>query len=93
MTFPLGLLYGIMVCEDFLRTTSTQHKRCTVEFTFVQVLNSMIDKLESVRQDAERCDAGQTGNPGTRLRKVLGEVKDQSHQMRKDVLAARKGGE
>lgn len=63
-----------------------------MEFTFVQVLNSMIDKLEAARTDAERCDAGQTGNPGTRLRQACSEVKDQAHQMRKDVLTARKGG-
>ena len=63
-----------------------------MQFTFTQRLNAMIDKLDGIRQDAERCDAGQTCNPGTRVRSVMSEIKDMAHQMRKDVISARNGG-
>lgn len=66
-------------------------KEVQVEFTFVQVVDSMIAKLTEARADAEKCDNGQAGTPGTRLRGVLSEVRDQCSQMRKDVLATRKG--
>lgn len=59
--------------------------------TLTNVLDSMITKLTEARPDAERCDNGQAGNPGTRLRNVLLEVGEQCSLMRKDVLAVRKG--
>lgn len=59
--------------------------------TLTNVLDSMIAKLTEARADAERCDSGQAGNPGTRLRNVLLEVGEQCSLMRKDVLSVRKG--
>jgi len=61
------------------------------EFTFVEVIDSMIAKLEAVKADASKCDGGQAGNPGTRVRKAMAEVRETAGQVRKDVLAARKG--
>lgn len=61
------------------------------EFTFVEIIDSMIAKLTEAKADAAKCDGGQAGNPGTRVRKVMAEVRETAGQVRKDILAARKG--
>jgi hypothetical protein len=59
--------------------------------TFASIVDSMIAKLSEARADAERCDHGQAGAPGTRLRAVLTDVREQCSLMRKDILTVRKG--
>ena len=61
------------------------------EFTFVEVIESMIAKLQEAKADAAKCDGGQAGNPGTRVRKAMSDVRETAGQVRKDILAARKG--
>ena len=61
------------------------------EFTFDEIIDSMIAKLQDVKADAVKCDGGQAGNPGTRVRKAMAEVRETAGQVRKDILAARKG--
>jgi len=61
------------------------------EFTFVEIIDSMIAKLQEAKADAAKCDDGQAGNPGTRVRKAMANVRETAGQVRKDILAARKG--
>jgi hypothetical protein len=52
-------------------------------------LNALIKKLEDARDDAQKCDKGRAGAPGTRLRKVASEVRDGLSDLRKTIIDAR----
>jgi len=53
-------------------------------------LDSIIAVLSEAREDAEKCDKGKTGSPGTRLRKASQEAKKSLDELRKEVIACRK---
>jgi len=52
-------------------------------------LRSIIAKLEEACEDASKVDKGKSGQPGTRIRKIAQEIKDELTEVRKEVLAAR----
>lgn len=52
-------------------------------------LEILIKKLEDAREDAEKCDKGRAGAPGTRVRKIASEVREGLGDLRKAVLDAR----
>ena len=54
-------------------------------------LNEIIHHLKAAIEDAEKVDKGQTGSPGTRLRKAATHAGKSLSELRKDVLEARKG--
>lgn len=53
-------------------------------------LDAMIATLEAARADAQKCDKGRAGAPGTRVRKAAAEAREGLGELRKLVLAARK---
>ena len=53
-------------------------------------INDIIAKLEGAREDAQKCDKGKAGAPGTRVRTIAQEVKDDLQELRKAVLDVRK---
>lgn len=53
-------------------------------------LGALIQVLEEAKADAEKCDNGKTGAPGTRLRKSAQTAKVALDEIRKEVLALRK---
>ena len=55
-------------------------------------LDGLITLLSEAKEDAEKCDKGKTGSPGTRLRKVAQEVKRGLDDIRRGVIDARKDG-
>lgn len=52
-------------------------------------IDRIIEDLEKARPDAEKCDAGKAGAPGTRLRKACSLAREDLLAIRKDVLTAR----
>jgi len=50
--------------------------------------DELVELLESAREDVGKAETGNK-SAGTRVRKVLGEVKKKAHAMRKAVLEAR----
>jgi hypothetical protein len=58
--------------------------------TVVETLDSLINKLNALREDAAKVDAGKSGAPGTRVRKAAGEIQNDLQDMRKQILEARK---
>lgn len=52
-------------------------------------LRAIISKLEDACEDAAKVDKGKAGQPGTRVRKVAQEVKDDLTELRKLVLEVR----
>ena len=56
----------------------------------VDKIDSVVEMLQAAREDAEKCDKGKTGSPGTRLRKSAQEAKKVLDELRKDVISARK---
>jgi len=52
-------------------------------------LNAIIKKLEAAREEATKVDKGKAGAPGTRIRKVAQEVKDDLNELRKAILEIR----
>jgi hypothetical protein len=53
-------------------------------------LNAIIAKLEGAREDAQKCDKGKAGAPGTRLRACAEEAKKDLQGLKKAVLEVRK---
>jgi hypothetical protein len=58
--------------------------------TVVETLDSLINKLNALREDAAKVDAGKSGAPGTRVRKAAGEIQNDLQDLRKHILEARK---
>jgi hypothetical protein len=58
--------------------------------TVVETLDSLINKLNALREDAAKVDAGKSGAPGTRVRKAAGEIQNDLAALRKQILEARK---
>jgi hypothetical protein len=52
-------------------------------------IDRIIQDLQEARTDAEKCDGGKPGAPGTRLRKAASQATKDLAELRKDVLAAR----
>jgi hypothetical protein len=52
-------------------------------------IDRIINELQAARADAEKCDGGKAGAPGTRLRKAASQASKDLAELRKDVLAAR----
>jgi len=52
-------------------------------------IRTLIKKLEDSIPDAQTCDKGRAGAPGTRLRKVASEVQKELGSVRKAVIEAR----
>jgi len=52
-------------------------------------IDRIIANLQDARTDAEKCDGGTPGAPGTRLRKAASLAAKDLAELRKDVLAAR----
>lgn len=52
-------------------------------------IDRIIADLQTARADAEKCDGGKAGAPGTRLRKAASQASKDLAELRKDVLAAR----
>lgn len=52
-------------------------------------IDAIIADLQAARVDAEKCDTGTPGSPGTRLRKAASQATKDLAGLRKDVLAAR----
>jgi hypothetical protein len=52
-------------------------------------LQEIIKTLQEAVEDAEKCDKGQAGAPGTRLRKTAQGAKKKLDSLRKGVLDAR----
>ena len=52
-------------------------------------LEAIIASLQEAKSDAEKCDKGQAGAPGTRVRKAAMEATKSLGELRKAVLAAR----
>lgn len=63
-----------------------------MESTVAQI-DALILTLQEAREDAAKVDAGKTGSPGTRVRKVAQEAKKSLDELRKSVVALRKGDE
>lgn len=61
--------------------------------TIRERIYAIIAKLQAVLPDADKVDAGKTGAPGTRVRKVAQEAKRDLDAMRRDVVAARGAGD
>ena len=53
-------------------------------------LDAVIANLQEARADAEKCDKGKTGAPGTRVRKITGKGAFDLKEIRKAVIEARK---
>ena len=58
--------------------------------SLTEKIDSIIALLTEAREDAEKCDKGKTGSPGTRLRKSAQEAKKSLDELRKEVIACRK---
>jgi len=52
-------------------------------------IDRIIADLQDARADAEKCDEGKPGAPGTRLRKAASQAAKDLAGIRKGVLAAR----
>ncbi len=52
-------------------------------------IDRIIADLEAAKADAEKCDSGKAGAPGTRLRKAASQASKDLAELRKDVLVAR----
>jgi len=52
-------------------------------------IDQIISKLTDARADADKIDAGKSGAPGTRVRKVAQEVKAELDALRRDIVNAR----
>lgn len=52
-------------------------------------LKGIIKKLEAHLEDAQKCDKGRAGAPGTRIRKTAQEVKAELTELRKLVIESR----
>jgi hypothetical protein len=52
-------------------------------------LDAIIAELTAAKADAAKCDKGQAGTPGTRVRKVASEVSKSLKDLRAAVIAAR----
>ena len=52
-------------------------------------IDRIVQDLQAARADAEKCDDGKPGAPGTRLRKAASQAAKDLAELRKDVLAAR----
>mgnify|MGYP003640228575 CR=1 len=46
--------------------------------------------LQEARADADKCDKGKMGAPGTRLRKTAQDIAKRMKDLRADVLSSRK---
>jgi len=55
-------------------------------------LGALITILEEAKADAEKCDGGKVGAPGTRLRKTAQTAKKNLDEIRKEILEMRKAG-
>ena len=53
-------------------------------------IDAVILLLQDMKDDAEKCDNGKVGAPGTRLRKCATDVAKRMKQLRADVLELRK---
>jgi len=53
-------------------------------------IDAAIASLQEVRADAEKCEGGKTGAPGTRVRKAAQNVRISMGEVRKGVLDLRK---
>lgn len=53
-------------------------------------IRATISKLEDALEDAAKIDKGKAGQPGTRVRKVAKDVKDDMDTLRKTILDIRK---
>ena len=58
--------------------------------TVVETLDALINKINAIREDAVKVDAGKSGAPGTRVRKAAGEIQNDLSALRKQILEARK---
>jgi hypothetical protein len=70
-----------------LRSPKTQHEETPMSMT--EKIDRIINDLEAAKADAEKCDSGKAGAPGTRLRKAASQAGKDLAELRKDVLAAR----
>lgn len=52
-------------------------------------LDAIIADLTTAKADAAKCDGGQPGAPGTRLRKAASQAAKDLKEIREDVLKAR----
>ncbi len=57
--------------------------------SFTAQLDTIIKNLTDAKEDAAKCDKGQTGAPGTRLRKAASLATKGLKTIREDVLKAR----
>lgn len=55
-------------------------------------IGALITILEEAKADAEKCDNGKVGAPGTRLRKTAQTAKKTLDEIRKEILEIRKAG-
>lgn len=60
---------------------------------FEAKIQSIITKLNAALDDARKVDAGKSGTPGTRLRKLTIEVQADLKHIREQVTAVRKTAE
>lgn len=60
-----------------------------MESTVAQI-DALILALQEAREDAAKVDAGKTGSPGTRVRKVAQDAKKSLDELRKSIVALRK---
>lgn len=58
--------------------------------TVVETLDALVNKINAIREDAAKVDAGKSGAPGTRVRKAAGEIQNDLSALRKQILEARK---
>ena len=52
-------------------------------------LDAIIAELTAAKEDAAKCDKGQAGTPGTRVRKAASEAAKSLKDLRSAVIAAR----
>ena len=52
-------------------------------------LDAIIAELTAAKEDAAKCDKGQAGTPGTRVRKAASEAAKSLKDLRAAVIAAR----
>ena len=53
-------------------------------------VDAIIETLQAAREDAEKCDKGKTGAPGTRLRTAAAKASSDLKSLRAAVLESRK---
>ena len=52
-------------------------------------IDRIIADLTAAKEDAAKCDKGQAGSPGTRLRKAASQASKDLKTLRESVIAAR----